>query len=76
MFPLTLNLDDPRFAAGLEKLRLISVATEAAKARGGFVVGVKRMALTLSAGLTFARLFGLPTQHHALPQNARLAPTW
>jgi magnesium-protoporphyrin IX monomethyl ester (oxidative) cyclase len=76
VFPLTLNLDDPRFAAGLEKLRLISVATEAARARGGLVGGVKRLGLTLAAGLTFARLYCLPAQRNPLPQNARLAPTW
>jgi magnesium-protoporphyrin IX monomethyl ester (oxidative) cyclase len=76
VFPLTLNLDDPRFAAGLEKLRLISVATEAAKARGGVIGTVKRLGLTLAAGLTFARLFCLPAHHHELPRNARLAPIW
>jgi len=76
VFPLTLNLDDPRFHASLEKLRRISVATEAAKTRGGLVGGMKRLALGVSAGITFARLFCLPAQHHALPQNPRLAPTW
>ena len=68
--------DDPRFAAGLEKLRRISVATEAAKARGGIVGGVQRLGLTLSAGITFAKLYCLPARHHELPQNARLAPIW
>jgi len=76
VFPLTLNLDDPRFRAGLETLRKISVATEAAKARGGLVGGAKRLALGVSAGLAFARLYCLPTRRHELPQNARLAPTW
>jgi magnesium-protoporphyrin IX monomethyl ester (oxidative) cyclase len=76
VFPLTLNLDDPRFAAGLERLRRISVATEAAKAQGGAIGGVKRLGLMLAAGLSFARLYCLPARHHALPPNARLAPTW
>jgi magnesium-protoporphyrin IX monomethyl ester (oxidative) cyclase len=76
VFPLTLNLDDPRFHTGLETLRKISVATEAAKARGGLVGGAKRLALGVSAGVAFARLYCLPTRRHELPQNARLAPTW
>ena len=76
VFPLTLNLDDPRFHAGLEKLRKISVATELAKHRGGFIGRVQRLALAASAGLTFVRLYCLPAQPNALPQNVRLAPTW
>jgi len=76
VFPLTLNLDDPRFHAGLETLRKISVAAEAARARGGLVGGVKRLALGVAAGVTFARLYCLPAQRNELPQNARLAPTW
>ena len=37
---------------------------------------VQRLGLTLSAGITFAKLYCLPAQHHELPQNARLVPTW
>lgn len=76
VFPLTLNLDDPRFLAGLERLRRISVATSAARQRGGLLGAVKRVGLGLAAGLTFARLYCLPTKPNPLPANARLAPTW
>jgi magnesium-protoporphyrin IX monomethyl ester (oxidative) cyclase len=76
VFPLTLNLDDPRFHAGLERLREISVATEAAKARGGLVGGVKRIGLAVAAGVAFVRLYCLPAKRNELPQDARLTPTW
>ena len=76
VFPLTLNLDDPRFHAGLENLRLISIATEAAKARGGVVGALKRVVLAARAGVAFTRLFFLPTHANTLPQNPRMAPTW
>jgi magnesium-protoporphyrin IX monomethyl ester (oxidative) cyclase len=76
VFPLTLSLDDPRFHAGLERLRRISVATEAAKARGGIVGVAKRVALGAAAGITFVRLFCLPVKRHELPQDARLTPSW
>ncbi len=76
VFPLTVNLDDPRFLACLEKLRLISVATTAAKERGGLIGGLKRLGLGVSAGVTFVRLYCLPAQPNALPQNVRMAPIW
>ena len=76
VFPLTLSLDDPRFLAGLERLRRIAIATEAAKARGGIVGGAKRLALGVSAGITFAKMYCLPALRNELPQNARLAPSW
>ena len=76
VFPLTLALDDPRFRAGLESLRKISVASEAAKVRGGLVGGAKRLLLGGAAALAFARLYLLPAQPNALPDDARLAPIW
>ena len=76
VFPLTLNIDDPRFRAGLERLRMISVAMEAAKARGGIGALVKRVGLGIAAGITFVRLYCLPTVPNALPQNMRVVPAW
>ena len=76
VFPLTLNLDDPRFLAGLERLREISVATEAARARGGLVGGLRRVGLAAAAGVAFVRLYCLPARPNALPSDMRLAPSW
>jgi len=76
VFPLTVNLEDPRFLATLEWLRRISVANEAARARGGLVGTVRRAWLGASAAVAFARLYLLPTVPNRLPDNARLAPSW
>jgi len=76
VFPLTLNIDDPRFRAGLERLRKISNAMDATTAEGGLVNGIKKLGLRLAAGATFARLFCLPTQANALPVDIRVAPAW
>jgi len=76
VFPVSLDLDDPRFRVGLERLRRIGAATEAAKARGGVVGLVKRGGLMVAAAATFARLYLLPVKSHALPEHVRLAPTW
>ncbi|MES2974274.1 MAG: magnesium-protoporphyrin IX monomethyl ester (oxidative) cyclase [Pseudomonadota bacterium] len=76
VFPLTLNIDDPRFRAGLERLRHLSLAMEAAAAQGGVIGNLKKLGLGLAAGLTFVRLYCLPAHHHDLPQDMRVAPAW
>jgi magnesium-protoporphyrin IX monomethyl ester (oxidative) cyclase len=76
VFPLTLNLDDPRFALGLERLRKISESIERAKAAGGVLNLAKRGLLIAAALAVFARLYILPTTSNALPGNVRLAPSW
>ena len=76
VFPLTLNIDDPRFREGLERLRKISVATEAARVQGGLIGGVKRAGLALAAAATFVRLYCLPAQPNRLPVDVRVAPAW
>jgi magnesium-protoporphyrin IX monomethyl ester (oxidative) cyclase len=37
---------------------------------------VKRLLLTGSAAITFARLYLLPARGNALPENVRLQPAW
>jgi len=76
VFPRTLDIDDPRFRAGMERLRRIAVATDAAKACGGIVGGVRRAGLAVAAAATFARLYFLPVKSNALPERVRLTPAW
>jgi magnesium-protoporphyrin IX monomethyl ester (oxidative) cyclase len=76
VFPLTLNLEDPRLRAGFERLRRISEASAAARAQGGVVGRVKRLGLGIAAGATFLRLYTLPAKTHELPKEIRLAPVW
>lgn len=76
VFPITLDTDDARFRAGMERLRRIGVASDAAKARGGIVGGIGRAGLALAAATTFARLYLLPVKSNALPERVRMAPAW
>ncbi|MFO1306537.1 MAG: magnesium-protoporphyrin IX monomethyl ester (oxidative) cyclase [Burkholderiales bacterium] len=76
VFPVTLDLDDPRFRKGLERLARISEGIEAAKARGGLVGAVKRIGLSGAAAVSFVRLLLLPARANPLPSDVRLSPTW
>jgi magnesium-protoporphyrin IX monomethyl ester (oxidative) cyclase len=76
VFPLSLDIDHPKFRAGLERLRKLSGRIEAAKAQGGVIGGVKRAVLAGAAALTFGRLYLLPAVYHDLPETVRMAPAW
>jgi magnesium-protoporphyrin IX monomethyl ester (oxidative) cyclase len=76
VFPLSLDLDNPTFRRGLERLRTLSVSMAAAKARGGIFGTLQRIGYGAAAAATFARLYLLPVQRHDLPEQVRMAPVW
>lgn len=76
IFPFTLDIDDPRFRAGLDRLVRINEAVIRAKEQGGIVARVKRIGLGLAAAATFLRLYSLPVVSHELPDSVRMAPSW
>ncbi len=76
VFPLSLDLDNPKFRQGLERLRMLTARSAAAKSRGGAIGTLKRVALAAAAALTFTRLYCLPVQRHGLPSQVRMAPAW
>jgi magnesium-protoporphyrin IX monomethyl ester (oxidative) cyclase len=75
-FPLSLDTDHPAFRAGLERLRTLSVAMDAAKARGGLIGRLQQAACGVGAFLTFGRLYLMPTIKHELPARIHTAPVW
>ena len=74
VFPFTLDLEHPRFVAGLERLRRISEASD--RAGDGVVGRIKKAALGVGAAATFAGLFLVPTKKNAIPDSVRLSPAW
>ncbi|HEY1315469.1 MAG TPA: magnesium-protoporphyrin IX monomethyl ester (oxidative) cyclase [Steroidobacteraceae bacterium] len=76
VFPLSLDLENPHFRRGLERLRTIAAASAAAKARGGALAALRRLGLAAAAAATFARLYLLPVRRHDLPAQVRMAPAW
>ncbi len=76
VFPVVLDTDAPRFAQGLERLRKVSAAMDAAKAQGGVIGAIKRAGLIAAAGLAFARLYLVPVKANVAPATVRLVPAW
>jgi magnesium-protoporphyrin IX monomethyl ester (oxidative) cyclase len=75
VFPLTLDVDDPRFLKGLETLRRINEEAAALEGEGVFV-RLRKARLGLSAARTFAGLFLIPPIENRLPESSRMQPVW
>jgi magnesium-protoporphyrin IX monomethyl ester (oxidative) cyclase len=76
VFPLVLDVDHPVFRTGLDRLWRLSEAIAAARAQGGVVGNIKRLALSLAAAATFVRLYLFPAKANALSPQVRLRPAW
>ena len=76
VFPLALDIDNPAFRSGLERMRKITEGKRRARAQGGVMGKLKGLGLTAAAAVTFARVYLLPVENNALPQNVRLSPAW
>jgi len=76
IFPVSLDLDNPAFRAGLDRLLRISEASAEAKAKGGLLSGFKRAALGVAGAAAFVRLYTLPVCRNELPADVRMAPNW
>ncbi len=76
VFPVELDIDNPKFRSAMESLRRTADAMEDAKQKGGLLSPLKRAGLALKTAATFARLYFLPTKKNELPQTTRLQPVW
>jgi magnesium-protoporphyrin IX monomethyl ester (oxidative) cyclase len=76
VFPISLDIDLPAFRAGLDRLCRIQRSVNEARERGGILGKLKQAGLALAGVVTFARLYMLPVQRHALPEQIRVAPVW
>jgi magnesium-protoporphyrin IX monomethyl ester (oxidative) cyclase len=76
IFPIEIDLDNPRWERGLVKLRHAMADMAAAKAKGGVSGWVGKNIAGLRAGLTFAGLYLIPVKKHTVPANPRLEPAY
>ncbi len=76
VFPVVLDTDSARFRTGLERMRRIAGAIDAAKAQGGLVGAIRRIGLTAAAVVGFVRLYTTPVKRNTAPATVRLVPAW
>ena len=76
VFPVELDIDDPRFRARMERLLAAARRIEQGKAQGGLKGALKRAGGMAGAGLAFASLYFQRAKPNALPETIRLQPAW
>jgi magnesium-protoporphyrin IX monomethyl ester (oxidative) cyclase len=76
IFPIHIDLENPRWERGLTKLRHAMNDMAAAKARGGVGGWIAAKTAGLRAGLAFAGLYLIPVKKNEVPDNPRLAPAY
>jgi magnesium-protoporphyrin IX monomethyl ester (oxidative) cyclase len=76
VFPLTIDLENPRFMKLMNRMYTNTVAIEESRANGGLFAPLKRGALLVGNALTFAQLYFLPVKDNTPPKDFRLAPAY
>ena len=76
VFPLTLDIDNPKFRAGFTHLAEITQALADGADDKSIVGMAKRLGLRLQAAVTFLGVYLLPSIRNEAPTSVRLAPAW
>ena len=73
IFPITLDIDNPRWEAGLKRLQKANVDLADAKKHGRKFA---QLGASIRAGLAFVELFTIPSKKHVVPAKTRLEPAY
>lgn len=76
VFPFELDIDNPRWQRGLERLNRAFLAMDAAEAKSGVARRAGKATAGLRAALAFASLYLIPVKDHAVPASSRLQPAY
>ncbi|SEK23082.1 Mg-protoporphyrin IX monomethyl ester (oxidative) cyclase [Roseivivax marinus] len=76
IFPITLDIEHPRWQRTLETLHRANVAIADGKATGGVAGKLKELANSAKAAWCFAALYTIPAKRHDRPESVRLEPVY
>jgi magnesium-protoporphyrin IX monomethyl ester (oxidative) cyclase len=76
VFPITLDIDHPRWVPTLNRLQAANSQIAAGRKRGGIGGWIARQVGAARAGIAFVSLLTIPTRHNAVPDSPRLQPVY
>ncbi|MEM1148074.1 MAG: magnesium-protoporphyrin IX monomethyl ester (oxidative) cyclase, partial [Pseudomonadota bacterium] len=76
VFPIELDIHNPKFYDKLEKLRQLADRMEESKAKKGVFARLGRMSLAARCGMQFIGLYFMRTRKNRPPVRVRLEPVW
>ena len=76
IFPITLDIDDPRWLKNCRALQRANVDIAEAKERGGIAGKAAQVWGSLRAARAFAALYLIPAKKHKVPAQTRLEPCY
>ena len=76
IFPITLDIDNPRWAAGLKRLQKANADLAEAKEQTGPGAWLRRLGAQVRATAAFVGLYTIPAKKHERPASTRLEPAY
>jgi len=76
VFPITLDIDHPRWKKGLARLQRASLQVADGKRRGGVGGGITRGIGMAKAAAAFVSLYTIPAHRHQVPVSSRMEPAY
>ncbi len=76
VFPVLLDVENPKFLAGLRRLRDLATEMAALEKKGSVVSKLRALGCQVKVVATLVGLYFLPTKKNPLPTEMRVAPTW
>ncbi len=76
VFPITLDIDHPRWMPSLKRLQKANADLDQAKKRGGIAGSLGKFGASTRAALAFLSLFTIPAKKHTVPATTRLEPAY
>ena len=76
VFPITLDIESPRWSAGLKRLQKANADLARARQQTGPLALVRRTTAQLRAAAAFAGLYLIPARKHQVPESTRLEPAY
>lgn len=76
IFPITLDIEHPRWQRELEAMQRANAKIAEAKAQGGLGGKIKQLTGSLQAARAFVSLYTIPAIKHQVPENVRMEPAY